>query len=362
MNPAYSTEPRITITQPLFRNFGVLVNKADILIAKNTKIQSEKAFRNTVMDIISRTKIAYGNYIYYLKNYEISELSLKRLQSLLEINRARYEKGLVSSIDILEIEAQEAQREKALLSAEAQLKKAEDDLKLVTNLVDEPELWNAKIEIIDKPNFFPKEDLDLLKSLENAFNFRPDYQAAKVDLENRDIKIKVTKNALFPTLDLMGSLGLNGLGKDYQEAFSKTTFDYPDWSLGVSFSLPWGGAERAKYDQAKLEKTQALLSLKKLEQDIILEVRDKVREANIQYRQVEVSKISKDKETENYNAQKERYAAGQVSTHDMLDYHDKLSQAELDYIEALIDYNITLINLDKSQGLTLVKNNIKLEE
>jgi hypothetical protein len=46
----------------------------------------------------------------------------------------------------------------------------------------------------------------------------------------------------------------------------------------------------------------------------------------------------------------------------MLDYHDKLSQAELDYIKALIDYNITLINLDKSQGLTLVKNNIKLEE
>jgi len=46
----------------------------------------------------------------------------------------------------------------------------------------------------------------------------------------------------------------------------------------------------------------------------------------------------------------------------MLDYQDKLSRAELDYIKALVDYNVSLINLDKSTGLTLVKNDIKLEE
>lgn len=361
INPAYSTEPRITITQPIFRGFGVLINKADILVAQNNKTQSKKLFKNTVMDVISKTKIAYNNYIFYLKNYEINGLSLERLRSLLEINKARYEKGLVSSLDILEIEAQEAQREKALLAAEAEAKRAEDELKLITNLVDDPELWNAKIELIDKPEFI-SENVDLLKSLENAFNFRPDYQSARIDLENRDIKIKVAQNALLPTLDLTGSLGLNGLGKDYEEALSKTTFDYPDWSLGVKFSLPWGGAERAQFDQAKLEKLQALINFKRLEQNIILDVRDKVREADIKYRQVKVAQLSQEKETQNYQAQKERYAAGQVSTHDMLDYQDKLSQAELDYVRALVDYNITLINLDKTQGVTLVNNDIKLEE
>jgi outer membrane protein TolC len=75
-----------------------------------------------------------------------------------------------------------------------------------------------------------------------------------------------------------------------------------------------------------------------------------------------VAKLSKEKETQNYEAQQDRYAAGQVSTHDMLDYQDKLAQAELDYINALVEYNIALIDLDKSQGLTLAKNDIKLEE
>lgn len=360
-NPYYSIEPKITITQPLLKGFGVPVNKAQIMIARNNRLVSENNFQDTVMDTISKAKAAYYNYTFFLEKYSIDRLSLQRADDLLQINKARYGKGLISSVDLLETEAAVASREKTLLSSEAALKRAEDELKLITNLVDDPEVWNARIELIDRPQL-KREDADLLKSLQDAFIYRPDYQAARVDLQNRDIKIKVAKNTLLPTMDLTGSLGLNGFGKDYRAAIEKTNPHYPDWGLGVKFSLPWGTGERAKYDQRKLEKTQALLSFKRLEQNIILDVRDKVRLAKAQYRQVEAAGVSKDKERQNYAAQKERYAAGQVSTHDILDYQDKLSQAELDYFKTLVDYNVALINLDKSLGLTLVKNNIKIEE
>ncbi|MFA5090042.1 MAG: TolC family protein [Candidatus Omnitrophota bacterium] len=359
-NPYYTIEPKITITQPLFRGFGRTVNKADIIVAQNNRLQSAASFKDTVMDTISKSKIAYYNYIFYLENYAIAKLSLERAQHLLEINKARYQKGLISSVDLLETEAAAAQREKTVLTADAQVKKAEDDLKLITNLVDDPEVWNAKIELIDKPAFII-EEVDLLQSLKDAFKYRPDYYSAKIDLKSRDIKIVTAKNALLPTADLIGSFGLNGLGKDYQDAIEKVDSDYTDWSVGVKFSLPWGSGDRAKYDQRKLEKAQAILNFKRLEQNIILEIRDRVRLAKTQKQQVDVANLSKEKESQNYEAQKERYAAGQVSTHDMLDYQDKLSQAELDYVKALIDYNIALINLDKSQGLTLAKNDIKLE-
>lgn len=360
-NPYYVIEPKITITQPLFRDFGIIVNKADIIVAQNNRLQSGASFKDTVMDVISKAKIAYYNYIFYLENYAIAKLSLERAQHLLEINKARYQKGLISSVDLLETEAAAAQREKTVLTAEAQVKKAEDDLKLITNLVDDPEVWNAKVELIDKPAFIV-EEVDLLQSLKDAFEYRPDYYSAKIDLKSRNIKIVSAKNTLLPTVDLTGSFGLNGLGKDYQDALKKVNSDYTDWSVGVKFSLPWGSGDRAKYDQRQLEKAQALLAFKRLEQNIILEIRDKVRLAKTQKQQVDVAKLSQEKEAQNYEAQKERYAAGQVSTHDMLDYQDKLSQAELDYVKALIDYNIALINLDKSQGVTLAKNNIKLEE
>lgn len=361
INPYYSAEPKITITQPLFRGAGIIVNKADIIIAQNNKLESEKNFTFTVMDIITKAMSAYYTYIFALENYNIDKLSLERASDLLEINKIRYSKGIISSVDLLETEAAVAQRQKNLLATESFIKKAEDDLKFVTNLIDDPEVWNARIELLDKPRL-KKEDADLFESLKDSFEYRPDYQAELIDLKNRDIRIKVAKNALFPTLDLTGSFGLNGLSEDYKNAIKKIDSNYKDWGVGVKFSFPWGGFERADYDQKKLEKARALVSLKRLEQKIILEVRDKVRETKIQHQQVEVSEIYHEKEVQNYQAQQERYVSGHVSTHDMLDYQDKLSQSELDYVQALVDYNIALIDLDKSVGLTLVKNGVKLEE
>ena len=99
-----------------------------------------------------------------------------------------------------------------------------------------------------------------------------------------------------------------------------------------------------------------------MEQTIILEVRDKARAVDLAVEQVNASKLAKETEAKNYEAQKERYVAGQVSTHDMLDYQDKLSTAQLDYIQSLIAYNVALVELDKSQGLTLTNNKVQLEE
>lgn len=360
-DPYYTVEPKITITQPLLRGFGIMVNKADIIVAQNDRMQSVASFKNTVMDVISKAKTAYYDYVYNLEADAIARLSLERAQNLLEINKARYQKGLISSVDLLETEAAAAQREKAVLAADTLLKRAEDELKLVTNLVDDPEVWNARIELIDRPEFNVTQ-VELLQCLKDAFAYRLDYYSAKIDLQSRDIKIISAKNALLPTIDLTGSFGLNGLDKSYQDALGKVNSDYTDWEAGVKFSIPWGTGDRAKYDQRKLEKGQALLLFKRLEQNIILEVRDRVRLVKARKQHVDVAKLSKEKETQNYEAQQDRYAAGQVSTHDMLDYQDKLAQAELDYINALVEYNIALIDLDKSQGLTLAKNDIKLEE
>lgn len=361
LNPYYATEPKITITQPFFEGAGILVNRANIVIAKNNKNVSVENFKDTVMEILTNTKVAYYNYVYYLENYALTHRSLMRAKDLFQINQARYQKGLLSSVELLEAETALLERRKGLLVAESDLKKAEDDLKLITNLADDPYVWNARIEIIDKPAL-GFEKIDLVESLKNAFSLRPDYQAERLNLRNNDVQIMLAKNALFPTLDLVGSFGLNGLGKKFSEAQDKTKSDYKDWSLGFKFTLPLGKLDVAQYDQERLKKAQALLAFKRLEQDIILEVRDKVRTVETQRRKLEASELVVVKERQNYRAQRDRYATGYLSTHDMFEYQDEFSQAELDYLKALVDYHIAIINLEKAEGLTLVKNNIKLEE
>lgn len=360
-NPSYTARPAITITQPLLKGFGPRVNRAAVTIAQNDLRRSSAEFQNTAMDVVTKTLAAYYAYIFSLDRYALDELSLNRARDLLAADSARYAKGIVSSVDLLENEAAVAQREKALISSEAAMKTAEDELKYVTNLVDDPILWNARIEPIEKPRF-AVQTAELGEALVNAFSWRPDYRAALIGLENYDIRITTAKNAVLPVVDLFGAYALNGLGEDWQEAFQNLEGDRRDWSAGVALRVPWGGGDRANLRQKEQEKAQALLNLRRLEQTIVLEVRNRARAVDTQRRQVEAAASVRAKESENYEAQRERYAAGQVSTHDMLDYQDRLTEAELDYLRARLDYSLAQITFDRSQGLTLTKNYVQIEE
>jgi len=363
INPYYESNATITITQPIFKGFGVLVNRADIVIAKNNFYKSNEDFKKELIDVISKVKQAYYNYILYIEKYNTAAISLTRANDLLNIIQQRKEKGLASDIDLLEAETGVAEREDILLGFGKTLRLAEDELKYITNIIDDIELWNARIELLDKPSL-KREDVDLVESLKQVFEYRPEYQAAKLELANQDIRIKVKENSLLPTIDLIGSFSLNGLNKDYLESLEDMgSTEYRNWSVGAKVSFPWGHREaKADYKKAELTKEQLLIAFDRLQQGIILEVRDAVRAVNVAEDKINTSNKRKETETARYKAIEKRFREGLVSTHDMLEYQEDLAQAEESYIQAIIDYSNSLIELDRRMGITLVKNNIKLEE
>ncbi len=360
LNPAYHLEPGLTLTQPLFRGAGSAVNRAAIRLAATNLKVSEATLRDTAMDVVSRTLAAYYELYDARTRFQIEDDALSRTEHLLEINRTRYAKGLISSVDLLETETAVAARRKTMIEAEARRALAEDTLKLVTNLADDPALWNARIELLDDPELGVQR-VDLAASLERAFSNRPDYAAMTLSLANRDIAIQLARNDRLPTVDLIGSLGLNGVDGSFDGAADSLSTDYKDWMIGVQVTVPWGSGTRAAYTQRQWEKVQALLELKRLEQAIVFDVRDRVRAVDIQFRQTEAARLASDLEQRTHDAQQARYAAGEVSTHDMLDYQNRLASARRDYIKALMDYQVALIRLDQAEGTTLAKHEITLE-
>ena len=126
--------------------------------------------------------------------------------------------------------------------------------------------------------------------------------------------------------------------------------------------LPLGSdEEKGKYEKSKLEKAQALEAFKRLEQTIILEVRDAVRNVEITYKMLGASIKARDAQRSNYEAQETRFREGLVSTHDIVDYQERLALAEIGYIKSVIDYNTAQIELAKAQGTTLIEDKIKIE-
>jgi len=352
-----------TVIQPLSKDFfGLSQDRANIVIAKNNKEISDYAFLDEAIKIVTDTKSVYYDYQSGIDQYQIGQAALERSQSLKDIIQKRYDKGMASSAELLEAEAGVAKREEALLAFERALKKAEDNLKLITNLVDNPSAWNADILIKDKPDFEIK-DINLTESIKEAFENRPDYKSAQTDLKNKDINIKTAKNSLLPTIDLVGTYAASGLGKKYSNALDDVKdLTNDSWGAGVTVRIPFGfEKERSDYEISRLEKEKAVISFSLLEKRIILEVRDAVRDADIAYRNVLASKKTLDAEQKTYRANKERFSQGMVSTHDMLQYQENFDIASLNYLNGLIYYSKALNNLDKTKGTALTKNDITVE-
>ena len=362
LNPTYDSVASVTITQPLLKGFGITVNKADFLIAKNNKLKSVQDFTQEVIKTLTDTKKAYYEFQYSQEQYKTAVISLKRVEDLHNINKEKYAKGIASNVDLLQSESEVSRFEQAVAGAEGVMKLAEDNLKLITNLVDDEELWNADIVLLDKVSY-EKKGVDILDALDKAFGHRPDYEAAKIDLKNKDISVIYYKNGMLPIVDLVGSYGFNGLANSYQKDLRHLGGGmYEDWTIGVSVKVPIGNdEEKGKYEKSKLEKKQALLAFKRLEQKIILEVRNAVRDVGIQLRMLEASAKTKDAETKNYEAQETRFRAGLVSTHDIVEYQERLARAEVNYVRSVIDYSIVFIELAKVEGMTLLYDNIKIE-
>ncbi len=361
-NPYYDSFAGVTVTQPLLKGAGLIVNKANFLIAKNNKLRSDQDVINEVISVLTNVKKNYYAFQYTQEQYRAVEAALMRSEELHRINKERYEKGLASDVDLLQSEAEVARARQALAAAESAMKTSEDNLKFITNLVDDPELWNSDIVLLDKVTY-EKEMPGLVEAINEAFKSRPDYEAAKIDLKNRDINVIFYRNSMLPTLDLVGSYGLNGLGKGVKSDMDTLgSFDYQDWSLGVSVSMPfWDDINKGNYEKAKLEKKMALISFKRLEQNVILQIRDAVRNIDIKYRMLEASSDTKKAEERNYEAQELRFKAGLVATKDMVDYQERLTRAQVNFIKSVIDYKITLIELAKVKGTMLAEDNIVLE-
>ena len=362
--PNYESSFSGSITQPVLKDFfGMGRDQANIIIAKNNKELSDYNFKQEVINIVTQVILTYNDYIHHIAQYKIGEHALKRSRELFEIIQKRYEKGLASSVGLLEAEAGVAKREEALLVFERFLLKAEDDLKLETNLINDPAYWNADIYAKDKPVFEIKE-VDLVGSIKKAFENRPDYKSAITDLKNKDIAIKTAVNNLLPTVDVTGTYAANGLGDTYSNAYDQVKDGkHCSWSVGVAVKIPFGFTkEISDYKISKLQKKQAILAFSRLEQRIILEVRDAVRNVDIAERSVKANRKTLNAEEGTYEAAKERFNAGQLSTHDMLQYQENYDLASLGFLDAVIKYNKALVFLEKTKGTTLTANNIKIEE
>ena len=124
------------------------------------------------------------------------------------------------------------------------------------------------------------------------------------------------------------------------------------WDVGVSVQMDiWNwGATVDKTDQAKAQLEEAKDSYKIIKDNIVLEVNSNYLNLEQSKDKIAVAEESVSQAKENYRVTNETFKKGLALNSDLLDSEVALLQANTNYIQALVDYELAKARLEKSIG------------
>ena len=369
LNPIYSSDLALTVTQPLLKDFGIDLNKREIYIAKNDQKISDHQFTEKVIATIAETENIYWDLVFSIEDLKVKETSLQRARDLEKQVKAQVDVGTLAELEILQAKSNVASREERLLNAQNLIDDNGDNLKSILNFSFDSEEGLKEIIPADSPVFEPGAENSLEEALKTALIHRPDLLAKKMELENRNIEAKYNENQTLPTLDLVGSLGLNGLSGDsstkngsYDSALSEAfSTDFRLWQFGINLSYPLGNrAAKSKLAIKRLEVAQLLLNIKDLEKTIVVEVREAHRQIKTDIKRVQATRVGRKLAEEKLNAEEKKFKVGLSTSFNVLEFQEDLAEEQSNEIKAVIDYNKSLNRLNQVMARTLEAHDIKL--
>jgi HAE1 family hydrophobic/amphiphilic exporter-1 len=189
---------------------------------------------------------------------------------------------------------------------------------------------------------------------------RPDLVQARIDVESQGITLKYDRNQLYPQLDLNGEYGYNGVGQVYSGTFDEyAQANHPFYYYGASVSIPLSNVKARnalKSDKASLR--QKLLTLKQLEQNIMVEIDNSVQQVQADYQGVQASKQARIYAAAALDAEQKKYNVGKSTTFTVLQLQNTLTVDRGAEIRSIANYNEDLAKLSQNEGTTLEELNI----
>ena len=359
-NEGFISKFALTLTQPLLKNFGFEANETGIRIASNNQSISREQLRLRVSNVTTQVQNAYVELVFAIENLGVQRRSLQLARDLVTLNTARVRAGVAAPVEVTQAEAQEAANVQNVILAEKGVRDAEDTLKVIMNLPAGTD-WGGEIQPTYRLTFEPKS-FNLDETIQKALENRYEYKSAKLDIQNKDLSVRLTRNQLLPDLALAGSVSTNGFGTSYGKDWNGMTGgDFVSYSVGVVLTVPLGNrAAESSYTSAKLTADQAKTSLKQLELQITQQVREAVRRVEAFAKRVDANRAARALAEEQLRVEQRRLEAGVSTTFNVLSFQRDLSAAQANELRAIADYFEALVNLESVRGTVLEANQIEM--
>ncbi len=392
LNPEYTASLEASLNAPLLRGFLLGPARTEVRSTRIGRALAREGFRRQLMDTIAGIESGYWNLAARRKDFEVNRKSLETARVLRDQAEVQYEVGMVSRVEVIEARAGVADREYRLIQAENEFLAAQDQLidqVLGTQLQADTRLT---LHPTDSPEDWQPLEVDEQIAADKAFALRPELAEARRRREQLELQVRFAFNQRLPQLDLVARYGTHGLagianpqrfacldldpGEDCPPldppplpGFSDTDADFFEgrnnrsWSGGAVFSIPLGNrTERARHRRAKVQLQQARTRTRRIEQSIILEVRDAVRNLRSATRGIEAAERRVAAASEQLRAEQIRLEHGESTPFAVLQREEDLVEAESQKTRALQVYHNSVASLNRAQGTILRDHNIVVDE
>lgn len=379
LSPNWFNNLGFSIGQELLRNFGVDVNNTFVINARRSNQISEKEFENVVTNVILSVERRYWLLVAAKQNLELERTALELARDLQKRNEIQVEVGVLPPVSVTQAKSEVAAREVDVIRAENTLQFTEDNLKNVLAM-DLSQKVNATDEPTTEEFIFDEQE-----SLDEAYRERPEIEQAKLNIENRETLKGYYSNQRLPRFAVEGGVQLQGLGGDENpnrlsfggeaepipsqflgsgKAFSQIFgADFPTWQILGVFSFPiFNRTAKGEYVKARAEFDRSVITLKKTQDNVALDVRSAIREIKNSLRAIDAAQVSVELAKEVVVNEQERLNVGIGTTRQVLEAQRDLIDAGVREITAIANYNIALAELERAKGTLLENEGVVIQE
>ena len=377
-NPQSTSRMELSVIQPLLKGAGIGYNRSVIDIAR---IDSEVAMSEFVRQTQSHLQeIARA----YWTLYAVRVTYLQKLRLLEETGKLADEVKARMKLDaqtnqLFRAQSAVAARKADLIRSEAAIRNAQDRLRALTS---DPRLMpDSDGELIPRDRLvLSGEMVDAQQAAHTALRSRPEINQAFNQLRAATIRERMSKNELLPELNLVLNGSLGGLDSgDFGSAYGRQyNTGGPGFGVGIVLSFPLeNNIARARHERRQLELRQQIDQVRTTVDSVLLEVKISVREVCTAYREAlakyaAVKAYAEDIATLEARRSVQPFldptvsavigaeatkAASLSQTSDyidrMLDAQDRRARAEEEFIMAAAEYQVALVNLQRSKGRLL---------
>jgi len=373
-SPQIASNVNFQFSQPLLRNFSIDAIRNQVALTKKGRELSDIQLDSVIVQTTRAVRNAYWDLSASINNLKAQQESLALSQQSLSDNRKRVEIGTLAPIDIVQAQAEVASNEERVIVAEALIKRAQDNLRALILDPSAADFFATTFEPSDAAPF-QEQAIDIDGAVRNALDKRADLRSAKNSVERSDIDIRYLRNQILPDINAqaayitrgVGGVQLSSLSPDdvlagnfdrrvlANRGFGSVLGDvfqnaYPDWTVGVQIAYPLGSSTaHANLARARLEYQQSQTQLKNVQMQISTQVREAGRNVQTNQKRVQSARASRELQEKKLEAEEKKQAAGMSTSFFVFQAQRDLAQARTLEIQAIADYNKSMVDFEAIQ-------------